>query len=255
MTPVALVTAVAAVALAQMAAPAAAQDEGRAAHDALRHCRAGQQALTNEHYDEAEQEFRLAIRLDPLLVAARYGLGQTMMATRSYPEAVEAFLDAREAFARGQVLEASNEMALERRLDDQIRAPRGDAYTAERQLSRTDAYAIRAGFARNADQIKTLQGQRKRGGEGPQPTPHWLSFALGSAYFRTGDFAKAEAEYRAALAQKPQLGEAQLDLGVVCMLTGRLDEAESEIALAEKAGIRIPPRLRDDLKNRRAAKP
>lgn len=39
------------------------------------------------------------------------------------------------------------------------------------------------------------------------------------------------------------------------MLTGRLDEAESEIALAEEAGVPIPPGLREDLKKRRAAKP
>jgi len=255
MTPIALVAAVAAFALAPVAAPAPAQDEGHAAQDALRHYRAGQDALTHEHFDQAEQEFRLAIRLDPLLVAAHYGLGQTMMATKRYPEAVDAFVAARDAFARGQVLAAGDAMAMQRRLDDQIRALQDDVASAQRQTSGSNAESIQRAIGRNEDQIKTLQGLRKRGGEGPQPTPHWLSFALGSAYFRTGDLVKAEQEYRAALKQKPDLGEGHLNLGVVCMLTGRLDEAEREIALAEKAGIRIPPGLTEELRKRRAATP
>ncbi len=93
---------------------------------------------------------------------------------------------------------------------------------------------------RNEDQIKTLQSMRKRGGEGPLPTPHWLSFALGSAYFRTNDLANAEKEYRAALAQKPDLGEGHLNLGVVCMLTGRLDEAENEVRWPRRRGPSSP---------------
>ena len=96
---------------------------------------------------------------------------------------------------------------------------------------------------------------RKRGGDEPQPTPHWLSFALGSAYFRAGDLAKAEQEYRAALEQKSDLGEGHLNLAVVCMLTGRLDEAEKEVALAEKAGLKVPQGLKDDIRKRRAPQP
>ena len=114
-----------------------------------------------------------------------------------------------------------------------------------------NATRIQDAIVRNEDQIKTLQSLRKRGGEGPLPTPHWLSFALGSAYFRSGDLVKAEQEYRAALAQKPDLGEAHLNLAVVCMLTGRLDEADREVALAEKAGLKVPQGLKDDIQKRR----
>ena len=67
--------------------------------------------------------------------------------------------------------------------------------------------------------------------------------------------ASAEREYRAALAERPDLGEGHLNLGVVCMLTGRLDEAESQVALAEKAGMRVPQGLKDEIQKRRAANP
>jgi tetratricopeptide (TPR) repeat protein len=174
---------------------------------------------------------------------------------KEYPDAVGAFVAARDAFERGQVLASANEMETQKRLDDQIRALQDDNRNAQRQTSSRNTSSVTAAITRNEEQIRTLQALRKRGSQGPMPTPHWLSFALGSAYFRTGDLPKAEVEYRAALEQKPDLGEGHLNLGVVCMLTGRLDEAESEVALAEKAGLRVPPALKDDIAKRRAAKP
>jgi predicted Zn-dependent protease len=153
------------------------------------------------------------------------------------------------------MLAASNEMDTQRRLDEQIKALQDDNNAARRQASGGRASSVNAAIQRNDDQIKTLQSLRRRSSEGPLPTPHWLSFALGSAYFRTNDLANAEKEYRAALAQKPDLGEGHLNLGVVCMLTGRLDEATSEVALAEKAGLKVPQALKDDIEKRKAAKP
>jgi tetratricopeptide (TPR) repeat protein len=226
----------------------------RDAREAVKHYRAGEDALLHELFDQAELEFRQAAKLDPLLVAAHYGLGRTMMATKRYPEAVDAFLAAREAFRRGQQVEASNAMTMQRRLDDQIKALQDDVTMAQR-ATRPGNPNIQAAVTRNEDQIKTLQSLRNRGGEGPLPTPHWLSLALGSAYFRTRDLKLAEQEYRAALEEKPDLGEGHLNLAVVCMLTGRLDEADSEVALAEKAGVKVPQGLKDDIRKRREATP
>ena len=245
--------ALAAVVLAAPAVLAATPEDARNAQEAVKHYRAGKDALANEKFAEAETEFRLAVKLDPLLVAAHHGLGQTMMATRRYPEAVTAFLAAREAFARGQVLAASDEMSTQRRLDEQIKALQDDVSAARRQSSGSNASAIQSAILRNEDQIKTLQSMRKRGGEGPLPTPHWLSFALGSAYFRAGDLANAEKEYRAALAEKPDLGEGHLNLAVVLMLTGRLDDADREVALAEKAGLKVPQGLKDEIQKKRSS--
>ena len=236
-------------------APAAVVSSERDAREAVKHYRAGEDALLHELFDQAELEFRRAAKLDPLLVAAHYGLGRTMMATKRYPDAVDAFVAARNAFTQGQAVEASNEMSMQRRLDNQIKALQDDVTTAQRQSSGANASRIQDAIARNQDQIKTLQSLRKRGGEGPLPTPHWLSLALGSAYFRTRDLKLAEQEYRAALEEKPDLGEGHLNLAVVCMLTGRLDEADSEVALAEKAGVKVPQGLKDDIQKRRAAKP
>ena len=252
--PIPLVAVFAALTFVPRAAPAAVVSSERDAREAVKHYRAGEDALLHELFDQAELEFRQAAKLDPLLVAAHYGLGRTMMATKRYPEAVDAFLAAREAFRRGQQLEASNAMTMQRRLDDQIKALQDDVTMAQR-ATRPGNPNIQAAVTRNEDQIKTLQSLRNRGGEGPLPTPHWLSLALGSAYFRTRDLKLAEQEYRAALEEKSDLGEGHLNLAVVCMLTGRLDEADSEVALAEKAGVKVPQGLKDDIRKRREAKP
>lgn len=71
---------------------------------------------------------------------------------------------------------------------------------------------------------------------------------LGSAYFRSDATADAEREYRAALAVDPKLGEAHNNLAVVCLLTGRYPQADAEITGAEKAGFRVNPQLKEDVK-------
>lgn len=74
------------------------------------------------------------------------------------------------------------------------------------------------------------------------PAELWL--ALGSAYFRLNDVAAAERHYLAAVAAKPDLGEAHNNLAVICMLTGRLDDA---VRAVERAGFGVRPGLKAEL--------
>jgi Flp pilus assembly protein TadD len=214
--------------------------------DALRHYRTGENALHNEKYAEAEKEFQTAAKLDPLLDLAHYGLGQVYMATKRYHEAVRAYLKCREANATMAAEALQDETAYQRLLDDRILTLEDAKHGYEMGIAKTAN--TQATILRLDTQIKQLQYQRKRGAERPEGSPAWISIALGSAYFRTGATADAERQYRTALAADPKLGEAHNNLAVVCMLTGRLAEAESEIKAAEKAGFKVNPQLKDDLK-------
>jgi Flp pilus assembly protein TadD len=241
--------------LALVSAPtvlaAAREDSPR---QALAHCKAGEQALDSERFEQAREEFRKAVQLDPLLVPAHYGLGRAHMALKDYPEAVRAYLACRKAFADQDAGRLLSGTEWERRLDDQIRLLEdqvallrsGHAAVASRPLS--------AGNVANLQQqIETLKTQRHRRDQASEPTPPWISVALGGAYFRSGAFADAEREYRAALEVDSNVGEAHNNLAVLCLLSGRLDEADREVALAEKGGFRVPPGLKDDIRRRRGA--
>jgi tetratricopeptide (TPR) repeat protein len=227
-------------------ATVAAQIAGKEQSEAIRHLRAGQENLRAEKWEAAEGEFRAAIKLDPLLELAHYGVGQVCMATKRYPEAVIAYRDCREAFrtlsARGQGSRLDNE----KRLNDQLQ----DLEDQKRMLQsgRVKSLDLSGQLQKVDMMINELRSRRFQSAEGAPPIPTWISIALGSAYFRTGAMADAEREYRAAVAVDPKLGEAHNNLAVVYLLTRRFDDAESEIKAAEKAGFKVNPQLKEDLK-------
>ena len=86
-----------------------------------------------------------------------------------------------------------------------------------------------------------------------QPPPEVL-LSLGGAFFRNGDREAAEAQWLAAIVANPKLGEAHNNLAVIYMQTGRFDQAEQEIGLAEKNGFRVNPQFKADLKKLRSEK-
>jgi tetratricopeptide (TPR) repeat protein len=218
---------------------------------AFKHLRAGQEALQAERWEIAEREFKSAVELDPLLELAHYGLGQTYMATKRYVEAVRAYIAARDAFHRAATEQMSDSLAAEQRIDEQIRTLRDQKRFLESGKARTSN--IPNDIMRIDEQIRQLQAARGRRRDGAAPsTPPYISVALGSAYFRTSAFSDAEREWRAALQVDPKIGEAHNNLAVVLMLTGRFDEAEREVDLAEKSGHKVSDRFKDDLKAAKA---
>ena len=218
---------------------------------ALTHLRAGQEAMAVEHFDDAEREFRAAIRLNPRLELAHYGLGQVFMATKRYPQAVDAFVSCRNLFQRTAAENQEEFLVYERRLNDQIQSKRDE-------LSALMTGRLRRASPGGADKVRSeiaqLEALRQRTREPVGTSPPFILTALGSAYFRTGAFADAEREWRQAVAVDPNIGEIHNNLAVVCMITGRYDEAEREIQLAEKAGFRVSAAFKEDLKAKKAGK-
>jgi tetratricopeptide (TPR) repeat protein len=240
----------AAVLLSIVAAPVAAQTpiavpSVRDHIDAMRQVRLGQEHLHAEQWDKAEAEFKAAAKLEPTLEMAHYGLGQVYMNTKRFPAAVTAYLACRDAFLKNLASLATHDLHAERVLDDQIRA-----LEDERTLLATGrVQAMLSGGAMELDRrIAEMRATRFHDAKAMPGIPAWISIALGSAYFRSGAMADAEREYRAALVADPKLGEAHNNLAVVCMLTGRYPEADDEIKAAEKAGFKVNPQLKADLK-------
>jgi Flp pilus assembly protein TadD len=217
---------------------------------AVQHLRAGQQALRVERWEEAEREFKTAIGLDPLLELAHYGLGQSYMGMRRYAESVIAYRKCRDVYHANESARMANDVDAQRRLDDQIRSLRDEKHALESGRVRTQN--VQASVNRLDTEIAGLESQRQRDRNSAPQTPAYISTALGSALFRTGAFPEAEQEWRNAVAVDPTIGEVHNNLAVVCMLTGRFDEAEREIKLAEKNGFKVSESFKQDLKARKA---
>lgn len=215
------------------------------------HFKSGMSALASEQYEKAEAEFQNAVLIDPLFDAAFYGLGQVYMATKRYDQAVRAYLNSREAFNASLAADKFDAAAADLRLRDQLQASKDYGRQLQR-MSQTQSPTLTAAIERNREEQRQLESRLGRSkGAAPLPVPAGLSMALGSAYYRTGDPAGAEREYLEAVKVDPGFGEAHSNLAVVYMLTGRPDQAEQEVALAEKSGFKVNPRLKDDLKKQR----
>jgi Flp pilus assembly protein TadD len=231
--------------------PAAAQASPRDHVEAMRHLRLGQAEMREERWAKAEVEFKGAVKLEPSLEMAHYGLGQVYMATKRYPAAVAAYLACRDAWAANISARASNDLSAQRQLDDQIQA-----LEDERTLLASGRVTamLSAGPADLDRRIADLRARRFHDDQGVPQTPTWISVALGGAYFRTGALADAEREYRMALKVDSRLGEAHNNLAVICMMTGRYAEAQLEVAAAEKSGVRVNPQFKEDLKRSQTAR-
>jgi tetratricopeptide (TPR) repeat protein len=241
--------AILAVSAIVFAASLAAAQPSKDHLDAMRHLRLGQENMHAEQWDKAEAEFQAAVKLEPSLEMAHYGLGQVYMATKKFPAAVTAYLACRDAVAANGAKRATNDQEAQRQLEDQIRALEDE----KTLLLSGRVTAMMSGGPIDLDRrIQDLKSRRFRDEKAPLVVPAWVSIALGSAYFRSGSLADAEREYRETIKADPKLGEAHNNLAVVCMLTGRYPEADAEIRAAEKAGFRVNPQLKEDLKKARA---
>jgi tetratricopeptide (TPR) repeat protein len=237
------------VCVASIAGQQALDDRQR--REAVDHFKAGMQALTAERFDVAESEFRQATRLDPLYDAAFYGLGQVYMATKRYEDALQAYLRAREAFKTATAADLLDRVAADRRLKDQIQAIRDYVSLYERQASTTRSPTVAAVIDRYRDQIRQMESRLSRNNSGaPSPVPAGFSLAIGSAYFRLNQLPEAEREYLAAIEVNRSFGEAFNNLAVVYLVTGRVREAREAVESAERAGFRVNPQLKADIKNK-----
>ena len=106
------------------------------------------------------------------------------------------------------------------------------------------------------DRLRVLEGARMHGKESVVTVPAGLMLGLGSAHFRAGQRAEAQAAFQEAVKIDPKLGPAHNNLAVMHMLNGRFDEAKQEVKLAEKSGTRVPDSLKQEIERRaKEAKP
>jgi len=203
-----------------------------------------------ESWEEAAEEFKAAMELDPLMAMAHYNLGQCRMNQKRFIEAVAAYKRCQEAFDSLSTLSQKDRDVRERARRDEIQDLKSDLT----RLSILKNSNLEQRTVRIEERIRFLESlQFKDGGHIQAPGEVFL--ALGSAYFRQSRLEDAEREYAEAVRLKPQLGPAHNNMAVIYLMTGRLGEAEAALKRAEKNGFRVNPRLKEDVKKARAGEP
>jgi tetratricopeptide (TPR) repeat protein len=203
--------------------------------------------MREEAWTEAAKAFQQAIDIDREHEGAYYGLGLSSLRLKKYPDAIAAYLKCRDLYSAQAGKQFSNRQDAQRyrqdrltEIDDIIRQYQSGPQTAGSQ-----------------DRLRQLNQQRRdiqeyisRGNNltVENSVPAFVYLALGSAYFRTQQWADAEREYKAAIAADPKSGEAFNNLAVVYLQTGRPKEAEAAVRSAEQAGFKVHPELKAEIK-------
>jgi tetratricopeptide (TPR) repeat protein len=199
---------------------------------AVEHYERGRDLMSNERFEEAVAEFKAAIELEPLFTLAYFRKGQAHMTLKEYAQAEQAFLGCRQTHENLASLQLPKSEDFELSREEVIEQLKSEWNTQ---------MAVRVSeLRRNPPQ------ERQR-----RAVPPELSVSLGSAYFRQGKMDLAEKEWKEATVANPKLGEAHNNLAALYLMSQRLDDAEKELELAEKAGYHVRPRLKDDIKNAR----
>jgi len=221
--------------------------------EARKHYQSGDRLMSEEAFEAAVREFRTATELDETFTLAYYSQGQALMALKRYPEAVTAYVGARDALYRLSNLDQKARSEREQQRRDSIRELEEALQKIQSGKVKGTGGSTISMEAPIQDRLRLLKDSQFKGAEGGVRVPAELSLALGSAYFRQSLFADAEREYRAALKADDKLGAAHNNLAVICMLTGRFEEAKKEVVAAEKASFPVSPRFKQDLEEREKA--
>jgi tetratricopeptide (TPR) repeat protein len=194
--------------------------------EAIKHYRSGQDYLSRERWQEAAEAFQEAIRFDRLLTDAHYGLGQAYMGLRRYTSAIQAI---------ERCIEAARDLHMLR--DSVRRISAGHLRVTQPNIKITQLQ----------QRIDELERSRSSIG-GPFEAPATVLLSLGSAHFRNGARAEAEHYWAEAVKVNSRLGEAWNNLAVIYMSSGRKQDAEMAVSNAERAGFRVHPGLKDDIR-------
>ena len=211
------------------------------------HARAGWESMRTESWAEAAKAFQQAIDLDREFEDAYYGLGLANMRMKNYGEAIQAYVKCRDLYQAMAGKQFSTRQDAQRYRQDRLT----EIDEVMRSLqSGPQSQTTQERIRQLQEQKRSIQeyAQRSAGLTVGQSVPAFVYLALGSAYFRTQQLPEAEREYKAAIAVDPKSGEAFNNLAVVYLQTGRAKEADDAIRSAEKAGFKVHPQLKADIK-------
>lgn len=206
----------------------------------------------------AEGLFKKSVEAFPEFALGYYGLGRAYMQQKRFTEALTAYQRSESLFqaAGSDRVNAQLGLVLRRNYRDSEVAQQAGFNAADTRMTPSGpSRRIDPMQAELANQMNVLQqaAQKDARSTVTGAVPPFLSLAMGSAYFRLNQLEDAERQYSRTVDADPKNGEAWNNLAVVYLLTERLDDAERAVKSAEKAGFRVNPNLKSDIKKKKKA--
>lgn len=220
---------------------------------ANQHYKKGWEAMRAEHWAEAAKEFQQAIDSSPRFTLAYYSLGRARMGLHDFAQAIAAYVKCRELYVAANGERYSTQLDARQQIDDRLLELRTALNQAnQRGGTRTPTQTQSLMVRELQSEIDRLEQARERSLNLTLDArvPYFVPHALGAAYFRSGRFADAEREYRAALEANPGSAETHNNLAVLYLVTDRPEDARAAVKNAEKLGFKVNPGLKDDIEKR-----
>jgi tetratricopeptide (TPR) repeat protein len=231
------------------AAPSPAQTS-QARQRALPIYREGWVLMRSESWAEAAKAFQQAIDLDQEFEDAYYSLGRANMGLKQFEAAIAAYRRCEALYREAAAKQFSSSQDAQRYRQDRIT----EIDESIRQLqSGPQNQTSQERLRQLQEQRRQIQQSVSRGTNVSvsSTVPAFVPLALGSAYFRAQRLDEAEKSYKLATQIDPKAGEAWNNLAVVYLETNRVDEAENAVKAAERAGFKVHPGLKDDIKKKK----
>jgi tetratricopeptide (TPR) repeat protein len=210
------------------------------------HYRLGWENLRHEDWEQALAEFRKSTQNDPGFALGYYGQGRALMALKRYIEAIQAYTRTRDLYRAESGRLFTNQMEAQ-----QLRRKSADEIQEQIRLYRVGRQTPQSEdmIRQLEDRLHLLEQNQEHGANITidVTVPPFVLLALGSAYFRAEKLEEAEREYLAALASKPNYGEVHNNLAVLYLYRNRPADALNHVRLAEKAGYRVNPELKESI--------
>jgi tetratricopeptide (TPR) repeat protein len=209
----------------------------------------GWEDMRKEAWEKAARSFQAAIDIDPQFEVPFYGLGRANMNLKKFPAAIAAYERCRDLYRNATARQFSNAQEAQRfrqdritEIDEQIRQTQSGPMTPARQDLLRQLQNVRRDIQESIQRGNNMSIESR--------VPAWVSLALGSAYFRSGQLSDAEREYKATIAADSRSGEAHNNLAVVYFETGRYADAAASMQAAKKAGFRVNPELEKAIRDK-----
>lgn len=242
--PVLLLVLAAAVSTATAAA-AEKQISSRKYHEAISHCRSGDEALGHGELSRASEQFEKALAIVPDFPEAYMGLGHIALVRRDYAAALGSYTRARDAYERiGQQLldyrlkqKGQAGLEIQSRRDDidnltKILKGGVELEARIRQIEREISYFDRMDTPRDDKRAKT---------------PANVYFFRGNALFHLDRLDEAVADWEEASRRAPDFGAVYNNLALAYWKLGQRDKAKSALAQAETLGVAVHPEFKQQV--------